>query len=230
MKAKKLLAVISAIALIGTMTTVALAENNTKGNFSKERPVMTDMQKLQRVELTDEQKAEKVAEMKEKLAQNLADGKIIQEQYDEMIAAFENGDFSKFGGMRGDRSGFGGKKTELTDEQKAEMEAKMKEQLVQALADSKITQEKYDEMIVALEKGETFMFGGMRGDKQGFNGKCSEFDGKRSELTDEQKAEMEAKRAEMQENGKWMNGRGRDGMGAPGGMKNRSGNSSAVAL
>lgn len=68
----------------------------------------------------------------------------------------------------------------LTDEQKAQLATQQKAQLAQALAEGKLTQERYDEMIQSIDSGE------MPGTK-----------GEREEMSDEQKAQMEARRTEM---------------------------------
>ncbi|MEA4832087.1 MAG: hypothetical protein VB118_05670 [Oscillospiraceae bacterium] len=133
------------------------------------------------VQLTDEQKADIIAKAKERLAQGLADGKITQEQYDKAIAAIDNGKLPFLG-----KGGFFGiAKSELTDEQKAEMIAKAKERLAQSLADGKITQEQYDKAITAIDNG-----------KLPFLGKGGFFGIAKSELTDEQKADIIAKAKE----------------------------------
>jgi hypothetical protein len=46
---------------------------------------------IERKELTDEQKAELIKDINENLAKNLSDGNITQEQYDEAIAAIQDG-------------------------------------------------------------------------------------------------------------------------------------------
>ena len=139
-----------------------------------------------RVELTEEQKAERLEKMKERLAEDLADGKITQEQYDQMLSSMESGEFHMNRG--------GGKMEELTDEQKEEMLTKMKERLAEELAEGKITQDQYDESIADIEAG-NFPAGGRHGDGE-----------ERPEMTDEQKAErlteMKEKLAEELAEGK----------------------------
>ena len=74
-----------------------------------------------------------------------------------------------------------GERTELTDEQKAEMTARMKDRLAQQLSDGKITQEQYDQCLTSVVDGKMPMpFGRAWGDKE------------RVEFTDEQKADMTA--------------------------------------
>jgi len=212
LKLKKIISILCAAALICSISVTVYAatadsRTNDKSNSTKSTLGFNSDDKSSRFEkgtepeLTDEQKAEMEAkraemleEIKARLAQELADGKITQEQYDEKIAAIENG---KMHGMRGSKPGFKGEKPELTDEQKAEMEAKraemleeIKAHLAQELADGKITQEQYDEKLAAIENGEMH---GMRGSRPG----CK---GEKPELTDEQKAEMETRRTEMQGN------------------------------
>ena len=127
-----------------------------------------------RAELTEEQIAERVENMRERLAQRLADGRITQEEYDERIAAIESGDFQMSGRRSRDR-GEGrvrGERVELTDEQRAERIAQMRERLEQRLADGSITQEEYDEKNAALDSGEFPLSGrsgrggGSRSDKE----------------------------------------------------------------
>jgi len=123
-----------------------------------------------RMELTEEQIAERAEQMRERLEQRLADGRITQEQYDERIAAIENGEF-RGSGRRSRGSGEERERAELTEEQKAERLAQAREKLDQRLADGSITQEEYDEKITVLESGE-YPFsgrskrgGGNKGDK-----------------------------------------------------------------
>ena len=108
--------------------------------------------------LTEEQQAEKLAAAKEHLAQQLTDGTITQEQYDQCIAAIENGELPKLG-MKGNKADL----ANLTDEQKAEMQTKMKERLAQQLADGSITQEQYDQCITSIDNGELPMKHGRGG-------------------------------------------------------------------
>jgi len=58
-----------------------------------------------RMELTEEQIAEKMEQARERLEQKLADEKITQEEFDDMIEALENGEFQRHGrsGKRGGR-------------------------------------------------------------------------------------------------------------------------------
>ena len=217
LRLKKILLVICAVALIGSISVTvyaATADGSTTGRDSSKSILGSKSTRFNKdAELTDEQKSEMEAnktemqeEMRARMAQEFADGKITQEQYDEWITAIENGEMR---GIRGGRLGFKGEMPELTDEQKAEMEAKraemqteLKARLAQELADGKITLEQYDERISAIEKGD---IGCMRGVKPGFKGEMPE-------LTDEQKAEMEAKRAEMRGNDN-MTGFGRGSKG-----------------
>lgn len=126
-------------------------------------------------EFTEEEKAERLEQMKSKLAQQLADGMITQEQYDEMITAFENWDFSM---MKGLKNHFEWDRVELTEEQKAEMLENMKTRLAERLANNEISQAQYDEMIANMESWNFMM---------GFKWSHSM---ERPELTEEQKAEM----------------------------------------
>ena len=119
-----------------------------------------------RMELTEEQIAERAEHMRERLDQRLADGRITQEDYDERLAAIESGEFPMSGRRSRDR-GEGRERPELTEEQKAERIAQMKEKLEQRLADGSITQEEFDEKTAALESGE-YPFSG-RGKRGGGN-------------------------------------------------------------
>ena len=95
---------------------------------------------------------------------------------------------------------------ELTDEQKAGMEAKMKEHLSQALEEGIITQEQYDERIAAIENTELPPRGmerpGFKGeyerDRANARGEMRHpmREGERPEPTDEQKAERDVKMKE----------------------------------
>ena len=100
-----------------------------------------EMPKFEMPELTDEQKAEMKAKFLEMLNKRLEQGKITQEQYDEMLTAIENGEMihpgmpmgKPFGfhkpedfnpGEKGEKPEF--ERPELTEEQKAEMKEKPK--------------------------------------------------------------------------------------------------------
>jgi hypothetical protein len=114
---------------------------------------------------------------------------LTDEQRAERFGGFKNGERPDFGGR-----GIKGERPEMTDEQKAEMQAKMQEKLAQALAEGKITQEQYDAMI--------------NGDMTGFGGRGHGFKGEKPEITDEQKAEF---------------GNGRNGQGFPRGADRPNG-------
>ena len=138
MKLKKIILIFCALALICSISVTvyaATADGSKNDKNVSSKPIMgfrsSRFSEEEESNLTDEQKTEMEAirtemqeEMKARLAQELTDGKITQEQYDEMIVAIENGEMH---GMRGCRHGFNGERPELTDEQKAEMEAKRAE-------------------------------------------------------------------------------------------------------
>ncbi len=149
---KKVLAVPCALALVAALgATSAFAANSDAVKTAASTAVSKAKDFFWRggqpgKELTDEEKAEMTAKMQERLKQQLADGKITQAQYDEMMKAIENGEMPRV--MRGQPG------KELTDEEKTEMTAKMQERLKQQMADGKITQAQYDEMMKAIESGE----------------------------------------------------------------------------
>ena len=97
-------------------------------------------------------------------------------------------------------------KVDMTEEQKAEMLEKAKEQLASLLEEGKITQEQYDEQLAKLESGEmpVPLFGNM-GNGKGFgfgnfgkNFGSKEFEAPEiPEMTEEQKAEMLEKAKEQ---------------------------------
>ncbi len=137
-----------------------------------------------RPELTEEQKAEMQTKMKERFAQLLSDGQITQEQYDQAMSDITQGKmpemFDRGRGEFGEKDG-----TELTEEQKAEMQTKMKERFAQLLSDGKITQEQYDQAISDLAEGKMPEKPGRDKDESG--------EKNRPELTEEQKSEMLSK-------------------------------------
>ena len=109
------------------------------------------------------------------------------------------GEFKPMGKGFGKMNGQIPEKTELTEEEKAQMLEDMKAKLAEKLEEGKITQEQYDEKIAAIESGDFKPMG--RGfDKM--NGQPSE----KPELTEEEKVQMledmKAKLAEKLEEGK----------------------------
>ena len=135
-------------------------EKIEKGGFKAPAMGMHPMGKPdKKFEMTEEKKTEMTAKFKEDLAQKLEKGEITREEYEERINAIENGEFKGFG--RGPAMGMPpkGERPEITEEQKAEMTAKFKEHIAAKLEKGEITQEKYDEMITAVENGEFKGFG-----------------------------------------------------------------------
>ena len=110
-----------------------------------------------RVELTEEQIAERLENARERLQQRLDDGRITQEEFNEMSAAIDSGEYP-FAGRN--RRGGSRERAELTEEQIAERLASARERLDQRLADGSITQEEYDEKLAAIESGEYPFSGG----------------------------------------------------------------------
>ena len=146
---------VSALVVAGLSTALLVTNVASASDRGRDRDPGRDRGSV-RMELTEEQVAERIEHMRERLAQRLADGRITQEEYDERIAAIESGEFP-VSGRRSRGSGEGrvrGERTELTEEQKAERIAQMREKLDQRLADGSITQEQYDEKTAALDSGE----------------------------------------------------------------------------
>ena len=169
-------------------------------------------------EITEEQKAVMVAKHQEMLTQQLKEGRITQEQFDEMSTNLENGGFFTLT-MRGD---FQWEKTlekferiELTEEQKADMLVRHQEMLTQQFEEGRITQEQFDEMSANFENGEFPMM------RMHFHGDEKSERLERVELTEEQKAEMTSKIG----NGEFSLMRGQGGH-HQGGVKNRGGHHS----
>ena len=135
-------------------------------------------------EITEEQKAEMIARHQEMLGKQLEEGKITQEQFNEMTTNLENGEFFTVTVRRDFRWEKTLERVELTDEQKAEMLTRHQAMLEKQLEEGYITQEQFDEIVTNLENG-TFPIMGMH-----FQGK-GQFE--RVELTEEQKVEMAVK-------------------------------------
>ncbi|MGO3019266.1 MAG: hypothetical protein ACTIH2_08980, partial [Anaerococcus sp.] len=111
-----------------------------------------------------------------------------QQYYDQAISDIEEGNRPMYFG-RG-HSGFDNiEKSELTEEEKSEMEEYMKERLSQQLNEGYITQEYYDQAISDIEEGNRPMYFG--------RGHGSFDNMKRSELTEEQKADNEEGKRSM---------------------------------
>lgn len=72
-------------------------------------------------------KSGKLAQREAALEEKLENGEITQEQYDEIIAGIESGEFRSKRGFGGFKGGIFGGSEELTDEQKAALEEKRAE-------------------------------------------------------------------------------------------------------
>ena len=133
-----------------------------------------------RIELSDEQKTERIEKIAAELTEKLQAGEITQEEYDEVIAKIEVGDF-----MRGGKDGKGMKggkpeKVEMNEEEKAAKIEELKADLAEKLEAGEITQEEYDEVIAEIEAGD-FIRGGKDG--RGMKGEKPE----KVEMTEEEK-------------------------------------------
>lgn len=171
---------VMAVGLLAASGVTAFAANtNTTSTMKTNASAVTTS--LEKTKLSSE---EMESQMKEKLAQFLADGKITQEQYDQAISDIAEGKmpevFDKGRGGCGEKDS-----TEWTEEQKAEMQAKMKERFEQLLADGKITQDQYDQAMSDIAEGKAPEMPGR--DKDGSGEK------NRPEMTEEQKSEMLSK-------------------------------------
>ena len=152
---------VAAALLIGSLTVIATETKKTEATSSRRQVTMTEEEKAER-------KAKMQEKAKEMLAEQLKNGKITQEQYDQQIAKIENGEFEFGKRMNANRK-------QLTDDEKAQMKAKMQEQakerLAEQLKNGKITQEQYDQQIAKIKNGEFEFgrgFGKGRGRRGGF--------------------------------------------------------------
>jgi len=183
---KKISVVASTVMAVGLLAasgvTAFAANTNTTGTLKTN--VSTVTTSLEKTNLSSE---EMESHMKEKLAQFLADGKITQEQYDQAISDIAEG---KMPEVFGKGRGRGGEtdSTEWTEEQKAEMQTKMKERFEQLLADGKITQDQYDQAMSDIAEGKAPEMPGRDKDESG--------EKNRPEMTEEQKSEMLSKMKE----------------------------------
>lgn len=181
---KKISVVASTVMAVGLLAasgvTAFAANTNTTGTLKTNASAVTTS--LEKTKLSSE---EMESHMKEKLAQFLADGKITQEQYDQAISDIAEGKMPEVFGKG--RDGCGEKdSTEWTEEQKAEMQTKMKERFEQLLADGKITQDQYDQAMSDIAEGKAPEMPGR--DESG--------EKNRPEMTEEQKSEMLSKMKE----------------------------------
>jgi len=162
MKMKKALAIVTTVALVGASSVVVFAA----GEAAENKP-------FGRTLLTEEQRIERQSQIEQRMTQALADGVITQEQLD----SFQAGEFRGFDR----RFGFeDGERPVLTEEQRAERQARMEQRLIQALAEGVITQEQFDN----FQAGEIRGFGRMLESERG---------GERPVLTEEQRAERQAR-------------------------------------
>lgn len=139
-KFNKVTAIVSIVAFTLTMGVIAYAVDATTGENTSVDAISAATNKgkpIERNPLTEEQKIKFVADVKARLAQDLADGKITQKKYDEMIKAIENGEMPfngkgpREGKVRGDKKFLDEQKAlrdaqiskwnELTDAQRAEI-------------------------------------------------------------------------------------------------------------
>jgi len=107
-----------------------------------------------RIELSDEQKTERIEKIAAELTEKLQAGEITQEEYDEVIAKIEVGDFIRGGkdgrGMKGEKP----ENVEMTEEEKAAKIEELKTDLAAKLEAGEITQEEYDEKLAKIESGD----------------------------------------------------------------------------
>ena len=152
---------IIAVALVATMSlgcVSVFASEKTKVENKPFRPAVMMNRELRGnrnigIEMSEEMKAERIEKQKAFLAEKLAAGKITQEEYDEIIAATDAGTYKAEKKMYIGMKDKGNKAPEMTEEQKAERIEKQKASLAEKLAAGKITQEKYDETIAAIDAG-----------------------------------------------------------------------------
>ncbi len=164
--------ILASFTVLGDEATKPIRERVKAAAMVKAGPKLTDEQKA-------EMKAKRLEALKENLDKRVAEGKLTQEQADEIYANAEEGKFPF------------GKREPLTEEQKAEMKAKrletLKENLDKRVAEGKLTQEQADEIYAKAEEGK---FPPVRMHKE------------RKPLTEEQKAEMKSKTGERVKGGK----------------------------
>lgn len=184
MKLKRAITVFTLAALLGSGSIIAFADSATKtdeqeAQLKLEKGIRSNvMGKLglgkEGRELTEEEITELKTKREEALKKALEEGKITQEEYDEMINCSLNDGKFKFKGL-----GLGREKRELTEEEKAELKTKRDAYLKEALDDGKITEEEYNSLKNApIEAG------------RGRIGR------EKRELTEEEKAELKTKREE----------------------------------
>ena len=159
---KKGMVVFSVVCLLGTLFTGSVLAKD----FAKRGD--TSKIKLQKIEITEDQKAEMKATFEAKLKEDVANGKLTQEQADEMLAKFGEGNMPMKGKAPMNRGrGPQGQKPEFTEEQKAEMKAKFEEKLKAEVESGKITQEQADEMLANPYGMGDRARGGLKGHSRG---------------------------------------------------------------
>lgn len=115
------------------------------------------------ITLNDEQSEILKAKVNEDLKEMLDAGQITEKQYEYVSARVEKGGFGGHGFGFGKQMPGKGKMPEITEEQKEEFKAKIKENLKAKLDAGEITQEQYDEFIKGVESGDFKGFGPDRG-------------------------------------------------------------------
>ena len=174
MRAKKIIAAIITVALVGavSVTTVFAATSSSTHSIangqSSERHTARSFrpqngERFNRAELTEQQKADLQA--KRQSGEWFSRMELTEQQKTDMQAkmnerleqALADGTITQeqYDAMIDAlQNGEWPNRAELTEQQKADMQAKMNERLAQALEDGTITQEQYDEILTAFENGE----------------------------------------------------------------------------
>lgn len=133
-------------------------------SYTSKRPAFARTEaKAEKKWLTDEENASRLEEFKADLAAKLEAGKITQEKYDAIISAIESGKFPFVGKYGKNIKCEKPRKNWLTDEENAAKLEKFKANLAAKLEAGKITQEKYDKIISAIESGNFEQFGECHG-------------------------------------------------------------------
>lgn len=131
---------LSSMALFAAENTTGVTETITTPIEVSQDTQTTDVEEI----LT-----QRIEKIKATLAEKLEAGAITQEKYDEIMANIEAGNFMNYNNAD---------KSELTSEMIEEMKAQRIEKITLALAEKlesgEITQEKYDEMMTAIESGD----------------------------------------------------------------------------
>lgn len=127
-----------------------------KGRDNAENGKEQNAEKSQRKELTEQEKTAQLETYKAVLEAQLKSGKITQEQYDQMLAKRQSGTFGpQFGNRESTKPQWNrGEKKELTEEEKAARIEEQKAALAAKLAEGKLTQEQYDNMLAKIQAGD----------------------------------------------------------------------------